>query len=49
LNGAKYKDKKLYFEISVKLRVFLTPYQPIAKKSLAHYFVIFYFKKLISA
>jgi hypothetical protein len=34
LNGAKYKDKKPYFEISVKLRIFWTPYRSIYKKKI---------------
>jgi hypothetical protein len=30
---ARYKDKKHHFEISVKLRIFWTPYRPISKKN----------------
>jgi hypothetical protein len=48
LNRGRYKDKKAYFKISIKLWIFWTPYQPISKK----YFILFsdfYFKKLISA
>jgi hypothetical protein len=32
LNGARYKDKKPHFEISVKLRNFGTQYRPISQK-----------------
>jgi hypothetical protein len=34
LNVARYKDKKPHFEISVKLRIFKTPYQRISQKKL---------------